>query len=156
MVKKWAGLLLAVALLFLLKKSVLADEHNGVPGVPSNYIQPVNTSPVPFKVVSGTVTVRFNGVLVDAQQVSYLFSPAFKDGTDDLARMDLGLYFMKADRVPSDQNYTLTISATYNSSIAGGDGVTQQTGQIYRGSVQIDVPYGEDAYDFGVRFIDVQ
>jgi hypothetical protein len=134
------------ALLLVLPFGVACATRNNVP---------IPTITGPFQSVSGTVTVRLDGVLVDAQSVGYVISPNFRANAGALLRTEWGTYFLNVNNVPMDQNYTLTITASYNDSIAGRDGVIEQKGRSYTGQVKVEIPYHRDV-DFGVRFIDLR
>src|SRR5580765_7123466 len=94
-----------------------ADDSWGKPQVPSEHIQPANVPEAAFKTVQGTITVRLDGVLVDAKDVSYIFAPEFPGNTGSLVRKELGTYFLKADNISKNQPYSLTITALYNDSV---------------------------------------
>jgi hypothetical protein len=118
-------------------------------------IKPVNVDPVPFRTVSGTITVRLNGVLVDPQQMKYMFAPEFPANHGRPRQIETGTFVVRAHNVPADRPYTLTISAGYNDTIFGRDGVIERRGRGYTGSTRVEIPYGGDA-DFGVLFLDLR
>lgn len=138
-----------------LAKDLFADDTYGVPKTAPVYIRP-NVAPVPFKTVSGTVTVRQNGLPVEPQDLSYVFAPEFVANMGTLVRTEEGTYLLKADNIPNDRPYTLRISAFYNDSVKGRDGYKERIGQTYTATLTVQIPYGSDNYDFGVRFMELK
>ena len=128
-----------------------ADPRPTLPPV-QRPIEAVNV-PVSYVVVSGSVTVRVAGVLVNPDDVTYSFDPDFKFSTGYLTRVADGLYHMRTNKVPADDAHELTIKAAYNDTIIQ-DGVVQRLGQTHAGSIRIDIPPGRD-YDFGQQLLDL-
>ncbi len=123
---------------------------------PMKNIRPANVDPAPFVTVSGTITVRLDGVLTDAQTIDYTFLPEFPGNTGQPERVGTGTYFIKADNVPLDQSHLLTVYAVYDSSIQGRDGVIEKRGRTTTGKVKINIPFSDEGVDFGVQFLDLR
>lgn len=116
-------------------------------------VQPVNV-PVNHVVVSGTVTVRVRGVLVNPQQVTYMFQPEFPSSRGHLWKRADGTYVLRVPRVPADRPHILTISAAYNDTVLK-DEVVERLGQTYTGSIRIEIPHGRD-HAFGDQLLDLR
>lgn len=119
-------------------------------------LQPSSQAPTPVKTLTATVTTRMRGVLVDPQTVTYAFAPEFDGSMGALKRANLGIYELRADNIPADRPYTITVLANYSDSVAGSDGVPERHGRAYSGTVRIAAPYGRDNRDLGFFFLDLQ
>ena len=117
--------------------------------------QPAPTPVIPFETVSGTVQVRLNGAPVNPAMIRYTFTPVFTINSGGLTKTDEGAYFMRADNVPKNAPYTLTITGSTNDTQYAWDGTIQKPGRTYSGMTRIAVPYGGD-FDFGVQFLDLK
>lgn len=145
----------SVGILFVLTAALAAAHADPRPHLPP-LERPIDAVDVPvsYVVVSGSVTVRADGVLVNPNDVTYSFDPEFKFSTGYLARVGDGLYRLRTDRVPAGDGYELTIRAAYNDTIIQ-DGIVQRLGRTHVGSIRIDIPPGRD-YDFGQQLLDLQ
>jgi hypothetical protein len=127
----------------------------GLPADPALRSSSVVVPGASFETVGGTVTVRLNGVLTDPQRITYQFSPDFPVSYGPLEKSADGTYFLRACNVPMTQAYTLTISATYDSTVRNADGIVTEQGRVYSGLLKLDLPYSSE-FDFGVQFLDLQ
>ena len=116
-------------------------------------IEAVNVE-IPYAVVTGTVTVRARGVLVNPADVTYSFEPDFKASTGYLFPVADGTFVFRADRVPADRSHVLTIKATHNDTVIK-NGLVAHLGQTYSGLLRIEIPLGRD-YSFGEQLLDLR
>ncbi len=110
--------------------------------------------PVTYVVVSGTVTVRARGILVNPQEVTFVFQPEFPGSRGYLYSVGDGTYRIDVARVPADSFHTLLISAAYNDTLVK-DGVVERLGETYTGTLRLDIPNGRD-YAFGDQILDLR
>lgn len=120
---------------------------------PMRSIEAVNVER-PFAVITGTVTVRSRGVLVNPPAVTYSFYPDFKGSAGHLFRVADGVYVLRAGRVPSDRGHVLTIRGAYNDTVIR-NGLVEHLGRTYTGTLRVDIPHGRD-YSFGDQLLDLR
>jgi hypothetical protein len=132
--------------------AIATDPNSKLPPVQT----PIEAANIPhaYVVITGTVSVRVDGVLVNPSDVTYTFDPEFKFSTGYLDRVEDGIYVLRADRVPADGSYTLTIKAAYNDTLIK-DGVVQRMGKTRTGSLRIPLPFGRD-YSIDQQLLDLQ
>lgn len=148
------GLIVLAAALFAAVPGRAADQPR--PKYPERTLRsiaPVN-APTSYVVVSGTVTVRARGVLVNPQEVTFVFQPEFPGSRGYLYRVAEGTYRLEVPRVPGEAAHTLVISAAYNDTIVKGD-VIQRLGETYSGTLRLEVPNGRD-FAFGEQLLDLR
>src|SRR5689334_7073222 len=129
-----------LALFLLAPRARAADDIYGQPQAPRPTTQDIPLTPGPYRQITGTVTVRLDGVPVAPQELNYICSPEVKSNTGIVALKRDGTYFLQADNLPFNIPFTLRISAAYNDSVTGADGRIERQGRSYTGAVKVDIP----------------